>query len=286
MNNITYPHEHVVIDLTQQKHNPDCYLNAKLHAVDEYRELKQHGVNRIVDCSNYGIGKNEEVVQYIEETVGIEIIRSTGFYKDPFFPEWFTEKPVSEIAAVMIDDIQNNGCKVIGEIGTSLNQMTVNEEKLFEAACIAQKATNAVIITHTTLGTYQKEQADFFKKRGIDLSKVIISHVALSKNIEWIRSVLESGANVAFDTIGKGDYFDDDTQAKWIKQLIDSGYRDHLLISMDITRQSHLKKNNGIGYCYLMDVFVAKLLDKQVSYRDIEHIMTENFDRILKGVMQ
>lgn len=278
---ITYSHEHMVIDLTKGKNNPDCYLNVYEEALDEFKDLYQKGVRRIVDCSNHGMGVNWEINKKIEEATGIEIINSTGFYKDPFFPEYFESASEEELAHTMIDDIAK-GAKIIGEIGTSKNKMTPNELKLFNAACIAQKKTKAVIITHTTLGTYAKEQLHYFIDKGVDVRKVIISHTALADDFDMILYLVKKGANVAFDTVGKINYLSDEKRVKFIKKLCDLGYAQHLLLSMDLTRQSHLKKNGGPGYAYLLEKFIPELLENKVAEKDVQTIICSNFERILR----
>ncbi len=281
LENITYSHEHMVIDLTRGKNDPDCYLNIYEEALDELKHLKKLGVVRIVDCSNHGMGVNWQINRKIQEETGIEIINSTGCYKDPFLPETFEKLSIEELAEIMIHDIEN-GAKIIGEIGTSKNMMTDNEKKLFQAAALAQKKTNAVIITHTTLGTWAKEQVDFFIQEGIDLKKVIISHVALANDYEMILDLVKKGVNVAFDTIGKLKYLEDSKRMEFIYRLCEAGYSDQILMSMDLTRQSHLRKNGGPGYGYLLEDFIPKLIEYGVKEKDIKKITSENFERILK----
>ncbi|MGN1399566.1 MAG: hypothetical protein ACI4WG_06190 [Erysipelotrichaceae bacterium] len=282
LDNITYSHEHMVIDLTKGKNDPDCYLNLYQMAIDELKEIRSKGVSRIVDCSNHGIGVDWEVNRLIEQETGIKIINSTGCYKDPFLPSWFQDKTIEQLADLFLADL-NSKAEVIGEIGTSNNVMTENEKKLFEASALAyhKAAKKPVIITHTTLGTCALQQVEFFKAHNVDLRKVIISHTALANDLGLILQLLKQGVNIAFDTIGKKKYLPDQTRAIFIKEAIDNGYRDQLLMSMDLTRQSHLKKNGGVGLSYLIDSFIPELLNLSVKESDIETITCCNFERIL-----
>ena len=99
---------------------------------------------------------------------------------------------IEELANLMIEDIENGidgsniKAGIIGEIGTSKNQMTDEEKKVFSAAIIAHKKTGKPITTHTTLGTYGKEQVNFFKQNGVNLNNVVIGHVDLSGDIDYI----------------------------------------------------------------------------------------------------
>ena len=75
------------------------------------------------------------------------MILSTGFYKEPFLPESVKEKTVEELAELaeheILDGIGENKEKasVIGEFGTSRDQMTPLEEKVFEAMSLAAVRT-------------------------------------------------------------------------------------------------------------------------------------------------
>ena len=279
--NVTYSHEHMVIDLSSIKENPDCNLNVYEEALDELKNLYKKGVTRIIDCSNHGIGRNIECIKKIEFETGIQILYSTGFYKDPFFPNYFESKSIAELKDIMINDIKN-GASFIGEIGTSLNQMTKNERKCFESAVLVQKETNVPIITHTTLGTMAKQQVDFFKEQKANLSKIIISHVDLGNDINQIIDLLKQGVNVAFDTIGKLNYQSDEKRADLIIECVKEGYVNQLFMSMDLTRKSHLRKNGGNGYAYLLENFVPLLMKKGLKEKDLEQILSSNMDLLLQ----
>lgn len=280
--NITYSHEHMVIDLSKQKNNEDCYLNVYEEALDELYDLKNKGVTRIVDCSNRGMGVDWEICRKIEAETGIEILLSTGYYKDPFYPDEVRENTVEELADIMLDEL-NNGATLIGEIGTSKDEMTDSERKVFEAAVIAHKKSNAVILTHTTLGTYAREQIDFFKSHDVNLNKVILSHCALADDYELLLDLAESGVYLAFDTIGKLNYLSDERHIEFILGLVDAGYSDQILMSMDLTRKSHLLKNGGNGFAYLLDTFVPRLLANGMDSNVLSKILSANFSRVLGG---
>lgn len=51
---------------------------------------------------------------------------------------------------------------------------------------------------------------------------------------------------------------------------------------MDITRKSHLKKWGGLGYAYLFETFLPQLLEYGLSEEQIDMLLIDNPDRILK----
>lgn len=288
LNNMTLIHEHMCIDLSGPKKDDDCSLDVLDESLDEISGLYAYGVRRIVECSNRGMGRNIRRVIELEEKSGIKFEVSTGFYKDPFFPAEVMERSIDELSAIMtyeitvgIDGIRKAG--IIGEIGTSLNVITPLEEKVFLAACKTHRETGTPIITHTTLGTMGEEQIALFQNQNVDLKKVLISHVDLKNDFDYIVRLLQSGVNVGFDTIGKTRYLPDEVRIEWIHRLIKMGYIGQIFLSMDITRKSHLHINGGIGYRYLFDTFIPGLVDAGVTQHQIQQMLSVNPERFLGG---
>lgn len=285
----TLMHEHLSINLSKIKKDPDTILDNIEDTITEFKQLYKNGVRRILDVTNTAMGRNNSSIERVMKEANIEIITSTGYYKDPFLPENFASRTIEEHANIMINELtngyQNSSLKpqVIGEIGTSKDTMTDNELILFEAAAIAQKKCNCPIYTHTTLGTYGLEQISFFEERNIDLSKVVIGHVDLTGDKEYIDRLLDTGVNIGFDTIGKINYMKDEVRAIILKHIQDTGRINQVVLSLDLTRKSHLVSGGGIGYNYLFTSFLPLLRKHGVTEKSIELMLTDNPNRILGG---
>ena len=212
MKDITYIHEHMTIDLSGVKNNIDCKLNDFEKTKKELLRLKELGVTRIVDVTNMGMGRNVEFITRLEKETGIEILMSTGYYKEPFFPKEVEKLSIEKLEEKLINDIKigidgtNKKATFIGEIGTGFEKMTSLEEKVFIVASRVQKKTGVYISTHTSLGKLGHEQLDIIEKNGGNLEKVILGHTDLSKDIHYIETLLKRGVYISFDTIGKINY--------------------------------------------------------------------------------
>lgn len=279
---ITYAHEHTTIDLSSLKKTDDTNLNCFDETIEEYKELYTKGVRNIIDVTVMGMNRNPDYVKKVADLSAMNIIQSTGWYQDKFIPSFVDNHTVEEMAEVMIRDITigidgtDNRAELIGEIATSKNQMTDREYKVFKAAVIAHNQTGVPITTHTTLGTYGKEQIQFFKEHNVDLSKVVIGHVDLTGDTDYVLSLLSEGVYVEFDTVGKENYMPDEKRLEMLLAVEDAGYTDKVFLSMDITRKSNLKYKNGIGYSYLLDTFVPMILEGGVSKDFVEKMLVEN----------
>ena len=58
--------------------------------------------------------------------------------------------------------------------------------------------------------------------------------------------------------------------------LRDKGLLDRVMLSMDVTRRSHLKANGGNGYGYLMTTFVPQLFQAGFSQADVDVMLRTN----------
>lgn len=282
LDGITYMHEHTTIDLSRLKNIDDTNLNCFDETVSEYKKLYIKGVRNIIDVTNMDMKRNPEYVQKIAELSGINVVQATGFYQDKFLPEFVTDATVDELTEFMVKEIDHGiadtsiKAQIIGEIGTSKDTMTERERKVFTASVIAQKQTGVPITTHTTLGTYGHEQVAFFKKNEANLEKIVIGHVDLTGNVDYILHMLDQGVYVEFDTIGKENYQPDLLRAQMLREIEKRGYDDKVFLSMDITRKSNLEYKGGIGYSYLLDKFVPMALENGVSEQFIQKMLRYN----------
>jgi phosphotriesterase-related protein len=282
MSSFTLMHEHITIDLSSIKKDADACLDCFDLTVAELKSLRSFGVENILDMTNIGMGRNADYVLAAAKESGINIFQSTGFYKEPFLPDIVYSKTHEELAEIMLSEINqgiNNFVKAscIGEIGTSKNEMTQVEKKVFDAAVLAAKNSKVPIYTHTTLGTYALEQAHFFIDAGIDPKRIIIGHIDLCGDLDYIRRVLDTGVNAGFDTIGKNNYFPDEKRADFLLQLESEGRIDKIVLSLDITRKSHLKHFGGISYSYLFETFLPLLRRNGLKESSINEMLSAKF---------
>ena len=95
------------------------------------------------------------------------------------------------------------------------------------------------------------EQLDLFEDEGARLDRVVIGHLDVHPHLKSLRNVyqevLDRGAYVQFDTVGKEGFFEleldpeygqkfpyDPERAEMIAELVQDGYVERILISCDI----------------------------------------------------
>lgn len=278
----TYAHEHLHIDLSAEKKDIDCRFDQYSLIREELIALKQKGVANIIEVTNHYMGRNAAFLLDLMRDTGINILASTGFYQQKFYPHFITELSASQLAKIMIDEINigidNTALKasVIAEIGSSFNCITDDEKKVFHAAVIAHKETGKPISTHTTLATMGMEQVKLLQSLGMTLQHVVIGHCDLKEQLDTLLNMIDAGVYIQFDTIGKNEYFSDLKRIEMLQALDKRGLLDRVMLSMDITRRSHLKANGGLGFSYLIDHFVPQLLHAGISGQKIAQMLQTN----------
>lgn len=278
----TYAHEHLHIDLSSFKDNVDCRLDCYELIRDEMTSLYAQGVRNIIEMTNRYMGRNPQFMLDIMRDTGMNVVACTGYYQHDFFPAHVATTSVEKLAKEMIDEIEigidGTGLKagIIAEIGSSVDVITDVEAKVFAAAALAHRETGRPISTHTSFSTMGLEQLALLKKHGVDLSRVVVGHCDLKDNLDNILRMIDQGAYVQFDTIGKNNYYPDEKRVAMLQEIAGRGLLDHVMLSMDITRRSHLKANGGLGFDYLLTTFVPLLQEAGFTQADVDLMLRDN----------
>lgn len=278
----TWVHEHLHIDLSGFKNNLDCRLDQYDLICQEMKDLRALGVSNIIEMTNRYMGRSPQFMLDLMRETGINVVACTGYYQDAFFPEHVAARSVEQLAQEMVDEIvigidgTELKAGIIAEIGSSEGVITPLEEKVFIAAARAHIETGRPISTHTSFSTMGVEQLVLLQAHGVDLSRVTVGHCDLKDNLDNILRMIDLGAYVQFDTIGKNNYYPDEKRIGMLHELRNRGLLNRVMLSMDITRRSHLKANGGNGYDYLLTTFITQLRQSGFSQADVDTMLRDN----------
>lgn len=288
-------------------------------AVGALDGLHAAGFGAVVDLSPYGVvgrsadGANITQLREISDQSGIDIVAGTSIYLEAYAPGWAREAPLDELVARLVADAATGigdtdvRAGVYGEQATSLGEITPFEERMLCAVARAHAENGLAIFTHTTHGTMTQEQLDILQTEGADFGRVVIGHIDTQLSIDVARAVLDRGALIAIDTIGKQtwDFFlepapthrpdgqfikhsfarSDEGRADMVARLVEQGYGDRILLAQDLTG-AEVWMNPGThgqqGYMYLSDVFLPMLRERGVSEQAIQMMTSTTPVRMLE----
>jgi len=283
----------------------DPYQCADNLILDDWRAIAEElepfsalGGRTIVELSSRSIGPYPLQLEQLARTTGVNIIVGTGFYIAAAHPEWVESSGVDELAEFMTQEItegiDGTGIKagVIGEIGTSA-PILPSEIKVLQAAAGAHKQTGAAINVHLSIFKREGHKVlDILESSGVDLGRVVLSHIDEGNDFEYASSLAQRGAFIELDTFGSEFYFDQRNQREpadferidLLLRLLDAGWQNRVLLSQDICCKIHLLKFGGFGFAHLLRTIVPRLKRRGVGEEVVKCLLVDNPARLLGGV--
>lgn len=269
----------------------NCQLFDVDVAIDELTKYRALGGETVVDPTNIGIGRDPKALARIARLTGLNIIMGTGLYLEPSHPEWVKISSVEQLTERLIYDLGGAEEKpevlagLIGEIGIS-SRFTPDEEKSLRAAGRASAATGVPIEVH--LPGWERlghRVLDILEQEGADLRHTVLCHMNPSfADKRYQRELAQRGAFLEYDMIGMSYYYADESaqspsdeeNARAIRELIDDGYIQQILLSQDVFLKTMLTRYGGHGYGYILKHFVPRLRRHGVSGEQLETLMIGN----------
>ena len=256
-----------------------------------------------MDAQPIGCGRMPEELARISQETGVHIVASTGFYLQRFYPEghWLytcSERQLeelfcSELSYAMYENADNalKGPVVkrrAGLIKTACEGETLSplSKKLFTAAVNASLACDAAIMIHTEAGSKPLALFSFLTGLGVSPERLIFCHLDRAIPEETVAHQLCSeGAFVEHDTIGRFKYHSDEEELRLILNLLNGGYQDNLLLSLDTTNQRMMSYGGSIGLTYLLKQFLPALSRAGVPEEVLCTITMKNPMRALRRLL-
>ncbi|HET9894015.1 MAG TPA: hypothetical protein VFQ44_03705 [Streptosporangiaceae bacterium] len=257
-------------------------------AVEELRWARRAGITAVIDPTPIGLGRKPEALRRLSVDLGMHFVAATGYYREKFHPP--------EVAAMTIADIENaihrdlaegmegtDVCAgVIGELGTSGDQILPSEERVLIAAARVQRETGVPIMVHTEgIRETVLRALALLERNGAKLEKVHICHV---NSARWWKDVVSRGATIGLDCFGSIFSIDSETamnptdQARIddLREIFDSGHGDKVLVSNDICMKMRLHKYGGWGYDHIQTNLYPFLHRAGFTDADLSTLFEEN----------
>lgn len=289
-------HEHILISKgCSEKINSALCIDNLEKSLEELIRYKNAGGSSIIDAQPGGCNRMPLGLAELSKKSGVNIIASTGFHKLIFYPkdhwihtasmEFLLNFFVNELNSGMYTDIDrifnNNICKFkAGIIKTALDKVGLTRDyiRLFKAAALASQKTDKTIMIHIEKGSNPIELFQFLTFLGVCPSRLVFCHLDRAcSDINTHKYLLKQGCFLEYDTIGRYKYHSDDFEIQLIKEILDSGYSQQLLYSLDTTRE-RLKSYEppAIGLDYILKNFNGLMQIAGISEKQIYQISVLN----------
>lgn len=227
----------------------------------------------LVDLTSGGIHPDPARLRSLVEATGVQIVTGAGFYVCSTHPEWVETATIDELAGFIRHEVEVGRCGtdvragIIGEIGTSETLQPCEERVLVAAAQVAS-TSGLTLNIHCHPGERQVTHGiiDIVEQAGADLSRCYLSHLDEIADEDYVRSVLDRGCVVGFDSFGQEGYFGpgwaartDLDKARTLSRLAAEGYADQLVVAQDVCKKQHLETFGGLGYGHVLQRVVPRM---------------------------
>lgn len=293
----TLGHEHVSAHPPDFVTDPDLYLDDEAEALADLEAFRSLGGGALVEMTTIDYGRDVPALLRISAQAGIHIIAATGFNKGKFADRISGRFATDRIADWMIADISEGMSDISAssrdvaaaragliKASSSLDAMTADERRVFDAAIAAHHATGAPISTHTERATLALEQIRILRDGGVAPDAILIGHLDFRPDIGFLTEVAETGVHLGIDQFGKLKYLADERRVELVRQLAAKGHLGQLILSCDVARRSSRAAKSGPGFSHLSRRILPMLAAGGMSAADIAVVFRLNAARFLSFV--
>jgi len=267
-------------------------------ASDEIKLMIEDGGRTVVDLSCGGLQPDPHGLVEVSKRTGAHVVMGCGHYVDDYQDDKNHDRSVDSFAEEMIEQVfvgawgTDIRAGMIGEIGCQ-SPWTDLEKRVMEGAVIAMKETGAALNIHPGREADQpQEVADFLLARGVDMSRVIISHIDRTIfDKERLFKLADTGVVIELDLFGmENSYYkwnedvdmpNDAKRLVDVRLLLERGHADQVAISHDICYRTRLRCFGGHGYGHIFRNVVPYMRRRDFSEQEINQILVETPKRLL-----
>ena len=310
---LTLVHEHFAVAYSGWECDPLSrpYKREKMVPLSlrAFGAVKDYGVQSIIDATPVDLNRDVDLLRELSEKLEINIICSTGRYTEEMgrwaYLKVRQQNMIGDAMTELYEGFMQETSSGIGSTGikpgvikvaTGHQAISPLEEAVLRAAARASRETGIPIITHTEGGTMGPEQAEILIQAGADPKRIMIGHMCGNASLDYHRSVLDKGVNIALDRFGIEMFVPDTVRIATLTGLLNNGYADRIMLSHDFIgctsgRGGRLpeeaqQKVSHWSPVHLFRNIIPELKQAGITDEQIRTMMVDNPRRMFEGFGQ
>jgi phosphotriesterase-related protein len=157
------------------------------------------------------------------------------------------------------------------------NVVDPNMKKLIRVVGRVHQRTGTPVFAHTERGFEPFELIDLLTAAGVPPQCISICHMDRNPDFYLHKKIAARGVFLQYDTPSRFKYQPECRVVELMRQMIDAGFGDRLMLGGDFARRSYLKSyGGGPGYDYLLTWFTPRLREEGFSQAELHTIWHDN----------
>lgn len=267
-------------------------------AATELSLVKASGIDTLVDLTTIGLGRRPAELAEVSRDTGVLVVAATGYHRDAHYraDHWVQRATRSELLQAVLSDIETGidasdwtlpfrhataARAGIIKAGASYQRISPSERARLDVCVEAAVTAGVPLAVHTEVGTAGHDILDAIESAGLSLSHVVLAHLDRNPDPDAHAELIERGAHLVYDTVGRIKYRPDSDLIDLCEQMIDRGHLHNLMLGTDVGRRGTLKAyGGGPGMDVLGRDFVPRLR-KRVGAEAVDTILVDTPSRFL-----
>ena len=260
-------------------------------AIAKLRAAREAGIRTIVDPTAPGLGRCIPRIQRINVEVDLNIVVASGVYAFLELPNFLHYRPPETIAELFVREIRE-GIDDTG-VRAAFLKCAVEEHgivgdipKILDAIALAAVDTGVPVMVHTNAraatGTLALAE---LTRRGVDPARIVVAHAGDSNDLEYLRTIGDTGASLGFDRFNIPHFNPDEDRLRTLLALLGEGYGDRIHLShdaacfMDFMVGDPAFAEEQPDYLHISRVILPQLRQAGVTENEIDELMVANPQR-------
>lgn len=289
-------HEHIFVRYTPaaDENSALCFDN-ETKSIQELQDYYQSGGQTIVDAQPWSAGRDIQALARLSRASGVQIVASTGYHLLTFYSQdhWIRFADRHQLTDLFIRELMFGAeCQDLRIIDPDLKAGIVKAaipaegpagryEILLRSAAQAAAFAGVPLLMHTEKGKNAIPAIQICLEEGLQTGRIVICHAdRQAEDFSVHEKIAETGVYLDYDTIHRLSYHDDQQEYRLISHMIEAGYCNQLLLSLDTTAKRLRSYGGEIGLDYLLTTFLDQLETFGISTENLQRMMKMNPMRV------
>ncbi|MGV9457107.1 phosphotriesterase family protein [Streptomyces sp. NPDC003635] len=220
--------------------------------------FRDQGGGCVVQWTPYGLGRRAADLAPLSRETGVHVVAATGLHQAAHYDEPLLAELRGRLAEVFVAEltvgIGASGVRAgFVKVAGGFHVLDAHARWTMTAAAEAHHATGAAIAVHLELGTGALDVLDLLcGELGVPPERVILGHLNRCPDGVMQRLAARAGCYLALDGSSRAHHGTDWRMPESVRDLMEAGFGDRLLLGGDTTTASAQSVAGGPGMAHLL----------------------------------